>query len=92
MKLAQFFASRLGLRLLHAECYEVSHSWHPDCTQALLIALPKGALFCLRTYATLYLVNELVKHKFRLSKINWRRLVSWVNWTNLGKMKPYDGI
>lgn len=53
---SKFFVETLGLRITPASCYELCHTWNPDCYRAINDALPGAILFCFKTYGSLYLV------------------------------------
>ncbi|VDO30836.1 unnamed protein product [Onchocerca flexuosa] len=44
----------LGLRVNKATCYEMMHTWNPDCYGAIVDSLWDGWLFSLKTYIILY--------------------------------------
>ncbi|CAI4226368.1 unnamed protein product [Auanema sp. JU1783] len=45
---------------LTTNCYETVHTWHPDCHKAILVAMPDGLKFSLKTYIPFYLIGALL--------------------------------
>ncbi|CCD68559.1 Transmembrane protein 135 homolog [Caenorhabditis elegans] len=66
-------AHSLGQPILTATCYETIHTWNPDCNGAFFDALPVGLIFSLKTYASFYLITNVVSKRGRLDKINWKK-------------------
>ncbi|PIC18186.1 hypothetical protein B9Z55_024168 [Caenorhabditis nigoni] len=66
-------AYALGQPVLTASCYETIHTWNPNCYGAVWDAIPTGLYFSLKTYASFYLITNVVGKRGRLDKINWKK-------------------
>uniref|UniRef100_A0A914ZKX6 Transmembrane protein 135 N-terminal domain-containing protein n=1 Tax=Parascaris univalens TaxID=6257 RepID=A0A914ZKX6_PARUN len=68
--LSKFFGDVLGFRIHTANCYELHHTWNPNCYGAIRDAMWDSCSFSFRTYATLYILAGILS-KRDLRKINW---------------------
>ncbi|CAI5454160.1 unnamed protein product [Caenorhabditis angaria] len=66
-------AYSLGQPVLTTNCYETIHTWNPDCNMAIMDAIPGALRFALKTYASFYLLTNLVSKRGRVDKINWKK-------------------
>lgn len=44
----------LGLKINKATCYEMVHTWNPNCNRAIVDPLWDGWLFAFKTYVIFY--------------------------------------
>uniref|UniRef100_A0A8R1DIQ9 TMEM135_C_rich domain-containing protein n=1 Tax=Caenorhabditis japonica TaxID=281687 RepID=A0A8R1DIQ9_CAEJA len=68
-------AYSLGQPTLHATCYETIHTWNPNCYGAVWDAVPVGVIVSLKTYASFYLITNIIAKRGRLDKVNWKKYV-----------------
>uniref|UniRef100_F1L410 Transmembrane protein 135 n=1 Tax=Ascaris suum TaxID=6253 RepID=F1L410_ASCSU len=68
--LSKFFGDVLGFKIQTANCYELHHTWNPNCYGAIRDAMWDGCSFSFQTYATLYILAAILS-KRDLRKINW---------------------
>uniref|UniRef100_A0A183BJR3 TMEM135_C_rich domain-containing protein n=1 Tax=Globodera pallida TaxID=36090 RepID=A0A183BJR3_GLOPA len=73
--MSRLAANTFGLRLLPAECHELSHTWHPHCFWALRDPFVPTCLFCLKTYGSLYALKALVDRRGRVDRVDWLRVL-----------------
>ncbi|KAF1747833.1 hypothetical protein GCK72_024299 [Caenorhabditis remanei] len=66
-------AYALGQPISTATCYETIHTWNPDCYGALWDALGVGLYFSVKTYASFYLITNIVGKRGRIDKISWKK-------------------
>uniref|UniRef100_A0A914RW21 Uncharacterized protein n=1 Tax=Parascaris equorum TaxID=6256 RepID=A0A914RW21_PAREQ len=73
--LSKFFGDVLGFRIHTANCYELHHTWNPNCYGAIRDAMWDSCSFSFRTYAT-GLIEELTpKPRKHLANHGYVRLL-----------------
>uniref|UniRef100_A0A0N5BCW3 TMEM135_C_rich domain-containing protein n=1 Tax=Strongyloides papillosus TaxID=174720 RepID=A0A0N5BCW3_STREA len=73
---SKFVAGTLGLRILHGTCYEIGHTWNPNCELAILDAVRDGLVFSFKTYFPLYLIASIAAKKSLRGAINYRLFIN----------------
>uniref|UniRef100_A0AC35U5M5 TMEM135_C_rich domain-containing protein n=1 Tax=Rhabditophanes sp. KR3021 TaxID=114890 RepID=A0AC35U5M5_9BILA len=74
--LSKLFGDTLALNLLHGSCYEITHTWNPNCVGAIVDAVPGALQFSFKTYFPLYLIASLVSTKSFKKALNKKVLIN----------------
>nr|CDP97075.1 BMA-TMEM-135 [Brugia malayi] len=72
--LSKFLVGTLGLRINRATCYEMVHTWNPDCYGAITDSLRDGWLFSLKTYIIFYGLTNIFSAK-DVRQVRWRKIL-----------------
>ncbi|KAK6109623.1 putative integral membrane protein [Brugia pahangi] len=72
--LSKFLVDTLGLRINRATCYEMVHTWNPDCYGAITDSLRDGWLFSLKTYIIFYGLTNIFSAK-DVRQVRWRKIL-----------------
>uniref|UniRef100_A0A0K0EGN9 TMEM135_C_rich domain-containing protein n=1 Tax=Strongyloides stercoralis TaxID=6248 RepID=A0A0K0EGN9_STRER len=79
--LSKFVAGTLGLRILNGSCYEIAHTWNPNCELAIIDAVYDGLVFSFKTYFPLYFIASLAAKKNLKKAINYKLFVNSIRST-----------
>ncbi|VDK66244.1 unnamed protein product [Onchocerca ochengi] len=72
--LSKFLVDILGLRVNKATCYEMMHTWNPNCYGAIVDSLWDGWLFSLKTYIIFYGLTSIFSAK-NIRQVHWRKIL-----------------
>ncbi|VDN04531.1 unnamed protein product [Thelazia callipaeda] len=72
--LSKFLVDTLGLSIHKATCYEVVHTWNPNCYGAIADTWCDGWIFALKTYLVLYGFSSIFLVK-NVRKIRWCQIL-----------------
>uniref|UniRef100_A0A915PKA9 Transmembrane protein 135 N-terminal domain-containing protein n=1 Tax=Setaria digitata TaxID=48799 RepID=A0A915PKA9_9BILA len=73
--LSKLLVDTLGLRIHRATCYEMVHTWNPDCYGAIADSLRDGWLFSFKTYIIVYGLTSIFSVK-DIREIRWRKILT----------------
>ena len=57
-------------KLLPYSCYEIGHTWHPDCSAATLDVFINALLGSMKIYAVVYTVSRIIYQEFGIMLYN----------------------
>ncbi|CAG9529896.1 unnamed protein product [Cercopithifilaria johnstoni] len=73
--LSKFLVGTVGLRINKATCYEMVHTWNPDCCGAVVDSLWDGWLFSFKTYFIFYSLTNIFAAK-DVRQVHWRKILA----------------
>ncbi|CEF59701.1 Transmembrane protein 135 [Strongyloides ratti] len=79
--LSKFVAGTLGLRILHGNCYEICHTWNPNCELAIMDAVYDSLVFSFKTYFPLYFIASVAAKKNLKKAINYKLFINSIRST-----------
>ncbi|EJD74037.1 hypothetical protein LOAG_18594 [Loa loa] len=73
--LSKFLVDTFGLKINKATCYEMVHTWNPDCYGAIADSLLHGWLFSFKTYIIFYGLTNIFSAK-DVRQVRWRKILT----------------